>query len=115
MAVLKKESESVRLKIGKFVKRIREIHKVKPDDKKEKVEFEINDNERISIYRAIISILTQKEYDQIFMEWGEDICVMLKCEKEFYKKFKLESDEERPKGFKFDEEPKDVDKTEEKE
>lgn len=101
---LKKESQAVRKVIGDILNRIPEMFPVRPKDVFAKQETEFNDNERIAIYRAVISILSEPEYEQKFFNWGYNICKLLQCDLQFEKKFNLDGDIERPGDFKFNDE-----------
>lgn len=102
MAALKKEDKSVRLKITEVIKQLTDEWPEPPEDTKKEVLFEFDNDHRLSVYRAVMSIINQKEFDQIYITWGRDICKLFKCEKQFLKS--CDTDIARPKGFKLDEE-----------
>lgn len=101
---LEKESPQVRQNVINVVKRLGEIFNQEVDDRSIEKEIEISDSERISVYRAVISVLNKDEYSHNIMAFALTTAKAFKFEKQLSKKFKLDEDVTADKDFKFDEE-----------
>jgi hypothetical protein len=66
--------------------------------------MEVTANERISIYRMVVSVMSQEEYPQKYIPWSKLISEIFGFSKQFNKIFEFDKELELSKEFNFDEE-----------
>lgn len=113
----KKFKESQQVKDCVLSARNKIFEQIKKDvaDEKQSFDLEFTNDERISIYRAIIYIL-ENDVDNVgILEIAKSTATSLRFEKQLAKRFKLGEPIEIPKGFMFDEEFEIVENSDEPE
>ena len=104
ISLLKKESQDVRFQLYQVGKKLIESYPSAPKDIDAKQEFEFTDSERISVYRMVISVLSEAEYEQKIISWSATLAELFGFQNQLKKKFKLDKDISVDKDFMFDEE-----------